>query len=58
MKTGIFKGIFTELPILWIFPYFLEPKILEHMPSLTMLDYKIEYDNHPFYQGGAKGRKV
>ncbi|XP_058049511.1 rRNA N6-adenosine-methyltransferase ZCCHC4 isoform X2 [Ahaetulla prasina] len=29
-----------ELPILWIFPYFFEPRILEFFPSFTMLDYQ------------------
>ncbi|XP_070587037.1 rRNA N(6)-adenosine-methyltransferase ZCCHC4-like [Erythrolamprus reginae] len=46
-----------ELPILWIFPYFFEPRILEFFPSFTMLDYQVDYDNHALYKHGKKGRK-
>lgn len=31
----------TEMPMMWIFPYFLEPRILECFPSFTMLDYQV-----------------
>lgn len=30
-----------EMPMIWIFPYFFEPRILECLPSLTMLDYQV-----------------
>ncbi|XP_013910857.1 PREDICTED: zinc finger CCHC domain-containing protein 4-like, partial [Thamnophis sirtalis] len=52
-------GISTrqELPFLWIFPYFFEPRILEFFPSFTMLDYQVDYDNHPLYKHGKRGRK-
>uniref|UniRef100_A0A3Q2NY18 rRNA N(6)-adenosine-methyltransferase ZCCHC4 n=1 Tax=Fundulus heteroclitus TaxID=8078 RepID=A0A3Q2NY18_FUNHE len=30
----------VDMPIIWIFPYFFEPRILECLPSLTMLDYQ------------------
>ncbi|XP_063165987.1 rRNA N6-adenosine-methyltransferase ZCCHC4 isoform X3 [Candoia aspera] len=46
-----------ELPILWIFPYFFESRILEFFPSFTMLDYQVDYDNHALYKHGKKGRK-
>ncbi|XP_026555819.1 zinc finger CCHC domain-containing protein 4 [Pseudonaja textilis] len=46
-----------ELPILWIFPYFFEPRILEFFPSFTMLDYQVDYDNHALYKHGKRGRK-
>uniref|UniRef100_A0A672HGL3 GRF-type domain-containing protein n=1 Tax=Salarias fasciatus TaxID=181472 RepID=A0A672HGL3_SALFA len=45
------------IPMVWIFPYFFEPRILECLPSLTMLDYQVDYDNHPLYKHGKTGRK-
>ncbi|XP_022063926.1 rRNA N6-adenosine-methyltransferase ZCCHC4 [Acanthochromis polyacanthus] len=47
----------VELPMMWIFPYFFEPRIQEGLPSLTMLDYQVDYDNHPLYKHGKTGRK-
>ncbi|XP_066520417.1 rRNA N6-adenosine-methyltransferase ZCCHC4 isoform X3 [Hoplias malabaricus] len=47
----------SEMPMVWIFPYFFEPRILECFPSFTMLDYQIDYDNHPLYKHGKCGRK-
>ncbi|XP_020557630.1 zinc finger CCHC domain-containing protein 4 isoform X2 [Oryzias latipes] len=47
----------TEMPMLWIFPYFFEPRILDCLPSFTMLDYQVDYDNHPLYKHGKSGRK-
>lgn len=47
-----------KLPIFWIFPYFMEPQILNSLPELAMLDYKVGYDNHPLFQDGPKGRKL
>uniref|UniRef100_A0A1A8BBG0 Zinc finger, CCHC domain containing 4 n=1 Tax=Nothobranchius kadleci TaxID=1051664 RepID=A0A1A8BBG0_NOTKA len=47
----------TEMPIIWIFPYFFEPRILECLPSLSMLDYQVDYDNHPLYKHGKTGRR-
>nr|XP_039248422.1 rRNA N6-adenosine-methyltransferase ZCCHC4-like isoform X2 [Styela clava] len=34
------------LPILWIFPYFMEKRITGALPSLHMLDYQVNYNNH------------
>lgn len=31
----------TDMAMVWIFPYFQEPRILECLPSLTMLDYQV-----------------
>ena len=31
----------AALPLLWFFPYFMEPKMKEYIPDLTMLDYKV-----------------
>lgn len=47
----------TDMPMMWIFPYFFEPRILECLPSFTMLDYQVDYDNHPLYKHGKTGRK-
>ncbi|GJQ73514.1 hypothetical protein Trydic_g13868 [Trypoxylus dichotomus] len=46
-----------SLDIMWIFPYFMEPQILNILPNFNMLDYKVGYDNHPLFQAGPKGRK-
>ncbi|XP_005815225.2 zinc finger CCHC domain-containing protein 4 isoform X1 [Xiphophorus maculatus] len=46
-----------DIPIIWIFPYFFEPRILECLPALTMLDYQVDYDNHPLYKHGKTGRR-
>lgn len=46
-----------ELPVFWIFPYFMEPQIVNTMSNFRMLDYKVDYDNHQAFQDGPKGRK-
>ncbi|XP_078071689.1 rRNA N(6)-adenosine-methyltransferase ZCCHC4 isoform X2 [Mustelus asterias] len=53
-RTGIDD---EELPIFWIFPYFFEPRILQCFPTLGMLDYQVDYDNHALYKHGNTGRK-
>ncbi|KAM9425605.1 rRNA N(6)-adenosine-methyltransferase ZCCHC4 isoform 2-T2 [Pholidichthys leucotaenia] len=50
-------NINLEMPMMWIFPYFFEPRILECLPLLSMLDYQVDYDNHPLYKHGKTGRK-
>ncbi|XP_077444190.1 rRNA N(6)-adenosine-methyltransferase ZCCHC4 [Stigmatopora argus] len=47
----------AEIPMIWIFPYFFEARLLECLPSLTMLDYQVDYDNHSLYKIGKTGRK-
>ncbi|NP_001107071.1 rRNA N6-adenosine-methyltransferase ZCCHC4 [Danio rerio] len=47
----------AEMPMIWIFPYFFESRILECFPSFSMLDYQVDYDNHPLYKHGKTGRK-
>lgn len=47
----------TELPVLFIFPYFMEPQVIANLPSYTMLDYQVDYDNHPLYSSGPKSMK-
>lgn len=44
-----------QLSVLFIFPYFMEPQVLENLPNFTMLDYQVDYDNHPLYSSGPKG---
>ncbi|KAM4612034.1 rRNA N(6)-adenosine-methyltransferase ZCCHC4 isoform 2-T2 [Polymixia lowei] len=47
----------VDMPMIWLFPYFFEPRILECLPSFAMLDYQVDYDNHPLYKHGKTGRK-
>ncbi|CAG9817666.1 unnamed protein product [Phaedon cochleariae] len=47
----------TDLPMFWIYPYFMEPQIRNSMPEFRMLDYKVEYENHAMFHNGLKGRK-
>ncbi|CAB1345057.1 unnamed protein product [Coregonus sp. 'balchen'] len=56
-KLQTSEGSVLEMPMVWIFPYFFEPRILECFPSFTMLDYQVDYDNHPLYKHGKTGRK-
>ncbi|KAK3098979.1 hypothetical protein FSP39_024933 [Pinctada imbricata] len=46
----------NELPVLWFFPYFMEPKMKEYLPDFSMLDYKVDYNNHLLYKEGKKER--
>ncbi|KAL4660932.1 zinc finger CCHC domain-containing protein 4 isoform X1 [Arapaima gigas] len=46
-----------EMPMFWIFPYFFESRILECFSTFSMLDYQVDYDNHPLYKHGKSGRK-
>lgn len=45
------------LPVLWVFPYFMEMYITSLMPEMEMLDYKVDYTNHETYHSGQDGRK-
>lgn len=45
------------LPIFWVYPYFMESYIVSVMPSMEMLDYKVNYTNHDTYHSGEHGRK-
>lgn len=45
------------LPVMWIFPYFMETYIQNEMPEMEMFDYKINYTNHKLYNDTEKGRK-
>ena len=37
----VLDAVSKELPMLWIFPYFFESRILEFFPSFTVLDYQV-----------------
>jgi hypothetical protein len=36
----------SSLPTLLFFPYFMEKRIISTLPSFTMLDYQVDYENH------------
>lgn len=50
--------------VLWVWPYFLERKLLEAVdsvpssPKLKMSDYRVCYLNHKEYSGDTGGRKL
>lgn len=46
-----------KLSVFWVFPYFMEPHIVNSLPDFVMLDYKVDYDNHPLFTQDEKGRK-
>lgn len=39
---------------LWIYPYFMESYIKAELPGTRMMDYKINYTNHPDYKIGSR----
>ncbi|XP_058838147.1 rRNA N6-adenosine-methyltransferase ZCCHC4 isoform X1 [Topomyia yanbarensis] len=45
------------LPTFWVFPYFMENYIRKEIPSMEMVDYKINYTNHKTYNNSMKGLK-
>lgn len=47
----------SPLPVIWIFPYFMETYVRNEMPEMEMLDYHVNYSNHKLYSSGEKGRK-
>ncbi|KAF4533192.1 hypothetical protein B566_EDAN001734 [Ephemera danica] len=47
-------GRTEDIYYLWIYPYFMEPYIKAQIPETRMLDYKINYTNHPDYKIGSK----
>lgn len=42
---------------MWVFPYYMETYIINVMPEMEMIDYKINYTNHDLYHNGENGRK-
>ncbi|PIK53720.1 putative zinc finger CCHC domain-containing protein 4 isoform X2 [Apostichopus japonicus] len=47
----------SSLRVMWIFPYFMEKRILSALPNFHMLDYKVSYDNHVTFKNGSKSSK-
>uniref|UniRef100_A0A1B6DAI4 CTCHY-type domain-containing protein n=1 Tax=Clastoptera arizonana TaxID=38151 RepID=A0A1B6DAI4_9HEMI len=47
----------ADVLVFWIFPYFMEPKVLSVCPSFTMLDYKVGYENHKDFKNNKKSSK-
>uniref|UniRef100_A0A6I8RX77 Uncharacterized protein n=1 Tax=Xenopus tropicalis TaxID=8364 RepID=A0A6I8RX77_XENTR len=47
----------SNLPILWMFPYFFESRILQCFPGFPMLRYQVDYNNHALYKHGKTGRR-
>lgn len=47
-----------KIPLFWIYPYFMEPHITYINSEFSMLDYKIEYENHGAFGKGPKARKL
>lgn len=45
-----------QMPVFWFFPYFMEQRVVTPTSGYTMLDYKVDYDNHDLFRG-EKGRK-
>lgn len=48
------------LPVFWAFPYFLEGSVQKERPEFRMIDFKVQYRNHPMFQsakGGNDGKK-
>lgn len=56
-RNHVLKKPETTFPVFFIFPYFMEPKIKHYLPEFRMSDYKVDYDNHPLFNDGPKGRK-
>ena len=53
MKFNMYPLIFNpdnEIPTILIFPYFLEHQVNQNWKGFNMLDYKVDYDNHPVYK--------
>ncbi|XP_050725456.1 rRNA N6-adenosine-methyltransferase ZCCHC4-like [Eriocheir sinensis] len=56
-RTAASMGPDSTLPVLFVFPYFLEAQVVASMPALAMMDYQVDYDNHPVYGKGPRGMK-
>ncbi|CAL1526091.1 unnamed protein product [Lymnaea stagnalis] len=42
------------LPMILFFPYFMEKRILQNLSTLSMIDYKVDYDNHNLFNSQQK----
>lgn len=43
-----------DIPMFWIYPYYMEAYIRYADPNFTMLDYKVEYENHKKFSNPPK----
>ena len=54
---NITKDLSKEPKMMWVFPYFMEPKVVKEMPGLKMSDFQVEYDNHSTFKSGCGAGK-
>ncbi|CAK8674260.1 unnamed protein product [Clavelina lepadiformis] len=47
-----------KFSIFWIFPYFMEKRITDNFPFMSMLDFQVDYDNHKKFKNALTGRKA
>ncbi|KRZ72182.1 Zinc finger CCHC domain-containing protein 4 [Trichinella papuae] len=55
------SDVTPKCEIIWIFPYFMEKKIIQACPNLKMLDYivgVIEYKNHPNFKANKSPIRI
>jgi len=46
-----------KFELAWIFPYFHETEIKNSLPSINLLNYCVDYKNHPRFQANLYGHK-
>lgn len=51
------EGVLKVVPIILVFPYFMEFYVRKVMPELSMSDYIINYSNHSKYNETSTARK-
>ncbi len=47
-----------DIKIIWVFPYFMEDKVISSVPALKMLDYQVAYTNHKSLKRRKQGSPV
>ncbi|XP_071441061.1 rRNA N(6)-adenosine-methyltransferase ZCCHC4 [Hetaerina americana] len=56
LRQDLTSSSASPIPVLWAFPYFMEPYIRGMCPNFTMLDYKVDYENHIHFKTGGNKR--
>lgn len=51
------EGVIKIVPIILVFPYFMETYVRKVMPELSMSDYIVNYSNHSKYNETSNARK-